>query len=212
MQIPAAILFDFDGTLADTGPDLVAALNSMRAERELPPITREEITASQIANGSRSMMRAHLLSDDEDVEQWRPQFLAAYDATAHTQTRLFDGIPKLLERLEELNVPWAIITNKPTAQTLDLLPVLGLDKRAAMVVCADTYPLPKPDPTGVNAICAELEIDPSAGLLVGDAPIDLQAAAAAQMPFAAAGWGYWEDETDWVLAHPDELTALYKGQ
>lgn len=205
---PQAVLFDLDGTLADSAPDLIAALNAMRVARKLEPLDREVFTADQIANGSRSLMRAHLLAEEDDVEAHRPEFLAAYDATLHSQTKLFPGIATVLDKLDELHVPWAIITNKPTAQTQDLLPILGLDKRVAMVVCGDTYPQAKPDPTGVHAICSKLNINPQDGLLIGDALIDKNAAANAGMPFAAAGWGYWKDDADWVMTAPSEILQL----
>ena len=206
---PKAVIFDLDGTLADTAPDLVAALNVMRKQRNLKPMDVSELTADELANGSRSMMRAHLLEPDEDVEQWRPEFFKQYDAIAHQHTTLFDGMHELLDCLDDKKIPWAIVTNKPEQQTFDLLPIIKLDKRVAMVVCGDTFPKPKPDPTGLLAVCSKLNLEPQDCIFLGDAIIDEQAAVACNMHFVAAGWGLWRGQTKWVCNHPDEIAKIF---
>lgn len=203
-----AVLFDLDGTLADTAPDLLAALNVLRTARDLPDLPLEALAAADVAQGSRAMMRAHLLEPGEEVEPLRQRFFAAYDATGHTKTRLFDGIAEVLHHLEEEGTPWAIVTNKPTAQTLPLLPVLNLAGRPVAVVCGDTCAQPKPDPSGLLLVCAPLGLDPGDCLFVGDALFDRDAAAGCGMPFVGAGWGYWSTTAAVVLDDPRDLLGL----
>ena len=204
-----AVIFDFDGTLVDSAPDLVAALNVLRARRGLLPVEARSIT-TLVANGSRAMMREFLLRDGDDMEELRQQFLAAYDSTNHQRTKLFAGIESMLGRLEQHGVVWAIVTNKPKAQTETLLTVLNLQRRVAQLVCGDTLSRAKPHPDGLLKVCEQLALQPQKCLYVGDNLIDRQAAESCAMPFAAAGWGYWyeRDTTAKVLNAPDEILPM----
>ena len=204
-----AFIFDLDGTLADTGPDLVAALNALRLRRQLAPVAYERVQPL-VSHGSRRMMQDFLLKEGEDVEAMRDEFLAEYAKINHATTVLFDGIDATLRELERRAIPWAIVTNKPTALTLPLLPVIGLKGRARAIVCSDTLPRYKPEPDGLLHVAGELKLAPQSCAYVGDNEIDVAAAAAAKMPFVAAGWGYWPagQPAAQLLATPAQLLEL----
>lgn len=207
-----AALFDLDGTLADTGRDLVAALNVMRAERGLPALPFEQLKY-EVGYGSRRLMSGYLLEEGEDLEARRADFLVAYDELKHQHSDLFAGMQEVLDHLEAADLPWAIVTNKPTKQTEDLLAKLKLRPPPRCVVCSDTLPRYKPHPDGIMHVCAALDLQPADGLFIGDNNLDERAAAAAGMPFVAAGWGYWEQgQSDArVLQRPEDLIPLLGG-
>ncbi len=204
-----AVIFDFDGTLIDSAPDLVAALNTLRAERKLPPIEADSII-KLVANGSRAMMREFLIEEGDDMEKLRTQFLAAYDDTGHRRTKFFAGIELMLRELARHEIRWAIVTNKPKAQTVDLIAALNLDGKVEQVICGDTLPRAKPHPDGLLKVCEQFELRPKQCLYVGDNRIDCQAAENCAMPFAAAGWGYWNerDTSTTVLNEPNEILPM----
>ena len=204
-----AFLFDLDGTLADTGPDLAEALNMMRKKRGLEAVDYE-IAKPLVSHGSRRMMQELLIDEGEDVEPLRSQFLAEYARIDHATTVLFEGIEEVLREMEARSIPWAIVTNKPTDLTMALLPVVGLDNRASEIVCSDTLPHYKPDPDGLLYVAKQLRLDPSSCVYVGDNEIDARAATSAQMPFVAAGWGYWpeHDPAERLLQAPAQLLEL----
>lgn len=210
MSGPAqAFIFDLDGTLADTGPDLVAALNALRMQRELAPVAYE-LAKPLVSHGSRRMMQEFLLQDGDDMELMRDSFLVEYAKINHATTVLFAGIDSTLRELEGREIPWAIVTNKPTALTMPLLPVIGLERRARAIVCSDTLPRYKPEPDGLLHVASQLGLAPQSCVYVGDNEIDQQAAASAAMPFVAAGWGYWPrgQQAPRLCAAPAELLAL----
>lgn len=204
-----AVIFDLDGTLADTGPDLVAALNVLRKERGLPEVSMKE-AGHLVGYGSRIMMRELLVEKGENIKPLRDRFLEEYEKIGHVRTKLFDGIEELLGKLEFATVPWAIVTNKPTRHTESLLPVLGLDGRAAQVICSDTLKRHKPHPDGLLQVCETLEIKADEAVFVGDNTLDVEAAQACGMPFVAAGWGYWEKDmpAEVLLQDPRQLIDL----
>ena len=207
-----AALFDLDGTLADTGRDLVAALNVMRAQRGLPALPFEQLKY-EVGYGSRRLMSGYLLEEGEDLEARRADFLVAYDQLKHEQSDLFAGMQQVLDHLEAAGLPWAIVTNKPTQQTESLLAKLKLRPPPRCVVCSDTLPRYKPHPDGIQHVCKELGLQPADGLFIGDNNLDERASAAAGMPFVAAGWGYWEQgQSDArVLQRPEDLIPLLGG-
>ena len=201
-----AVLFDLDGTLANTGPDLVAALNMMRQERDLPPVKFDEVKYV-VGYGSRRLMREYLINEGEDLEILRKQFLSEYDRIAHENSQLFKGIPHVLDYLDNNSIPWAIVTNKPTKQTLSFIKKFNLEHRISQLVCSDTLPKYKPDPDGIIHVCNKLNIEPRNGVYIGDTTIDEDAANACGMPFLAAGWGYWQPDlnTKFLLQEPQEI-------
>ncbi|MBF2734794.1 MAG: HAD-IA family hydrolase [Betaproteobacteria bacterium AqS2] len=208
MTATRAVLFDLDGTLIDTGRDLLAALNALRAERGLPALDFEAVKYL-VGHGSRRLMQEHLMEEGDELEPLRERFLVEYDRAGHAQSKLFDGMQEVLDHLAAAGLPWAIVTNKPTKQTEDLLGKLDLRPAPSHVVCSDTLPRHKPYPDGLLHVCKELGVEPAACFYVGDNDLDVRASGACGMPFLAAGWGYWEPDkpAERLLARPQEIIA-----
>ena len=189
-----AVLFDLDGTLADTAPDLARALNRVRAANDLAPLPAE-ITRPNASSGARGLLKVGfgLNPGDERYEALRLQFLDFYAAELCVDTRLFDGIAELLAQLDPDRLPWGVVTNKAERFTLPLLQGLHLAGRAACIVGGDTTARAKPHPDPLLHAAAALELPPSACLYVGDDLRDVQAARAAGMRVIAAKYGYLGD-------------------
>jgi 2-phosphoglycolate phosphatase len=187
---PRAILFDLDGTLADTAPDLAAAVNKLRVARRLDP-TPYALLRPVASAGARGLIGAAfgLAPSDEGYEDLRIGFLANYAAAIATESQLFDGIPLLLDRLEQFGLQWGIVTNKAARLTDLLVPQIGLH-RAGCVISGDTTAHPKPHPAPLLEAARRLHLAPQDCWYVGDDLRDIQAGRAAGMPTIAAGWGY----------------------
>lgn len=191
-RFPArAVLFDLDGTLADTAPDLARALNRLRRERNCDPVPLE-IARPYTSSGARGLIGIGfgILPGHPEFESLKDRFLALYAEEVCVETRLYDGMPELLARLEESAIAWGVVTNKATRFTTPLMAQLGLAARAACVVCGDTTARPKPHPEPLLHAAAQLRLQPAQCLYVGDDLRDVQAARAAGMPVLAAGFGY----------------------
>jgi phosphoglycolate phosphatase len=207
-----AVLFDLDGTLADTAPDLAGALNRLLAEHgraAVPLAHARRVTSS----GARGMLRVGFGIDPQHAgyDALRARFLDLYAENLCRETRLFDGIAELLATLESRGLPWGVVTNKAERYTLPLLDALGLGGRTACVVGGDTTGRAKPHPDPLLHAAQALGLAPAACLYLGDDLRDVQAARAAGMPVLAAGYGYLGDEGDpsvWgadaVISHPLE--------
>ena len=183
------VLFDLDGTLADTAPDLVDAINDLRASLALPPVP-DALVRPAVSKGGLAMLRAGFPEREDGAAELLERFLACYSARGNTGTHLFDGIDTVLGAIEARGLPWGIVTNKPGFLTTPLLASLGLDARTGVVVCGDTLPVRKPDPAPVRHACAALGADPSRAVLVGDDRRDVESARAAVARAIVAGWGY----------------------
>lgn len=185
------MLFDLDGTLLDTAPDMARTLNAMRASRDLPALPVANIR-TYVGSGARGMVFVGfgLRPDHSDFSMLREEFLDRYAQDVFADTTLFPGMSELLERLEADNVPWGIVTNKASRFTHALLDAMSLRARAASVVCGDTTPHAKPHPEPLLHACRELGIAPETALYVGDDLRDVQAARAANIRVLAANWGY----------------------
>lgn len=186
-----AVLFDLDGTLADTAPDLARALNRVRAERQCEPVPAS-VSRPHTSSGARGLIGAGfgILPGHPDFETLKERFLAYYEAEVYVDTRLYDGMPELLAGLEARAIRWGIVTNKATRFTTPLVARLGLDQRAACVVCGDTTARAKPHPDPLLHAASQMTLQPGQCLYVGDDLRDVQAARAAGMPVLAAGFGY----------------------
>lgn len=211
-----AVLFDLDGTLADTAPDLAAALNRLRRDDGLDELPAR-LLRPVASNGVRGLLKAGLAMTSEDgrYDEYARRFLDYYLAALCVHTTLFDGIPMLLNELEQRACRWGIVTNKQQRFTLPLLQELGLARRAACIVSGDSTPRPKPHPDPLLFACKALAAEPSRCLYVGDDLRDVQAGRAAGMATVAAAYGYLGHgdpiETwgaDHLIAHPRELLAL----
>lgn len=211
---PRAILFDLDGTLADTAPDLAAAANKLRTDRGLDavPYARLRPVASHGARGLVGVAFG-LAPGEPGFEELRTEFLANYEAALVVHSRLFDGVPELLEQLRERGIAWGVVTNKMDRYTRPLIPRIGLG-HAACVIAGDTTPHAKPHPEPLFEAARRIGLSPAECWYVGDDLRDMQAAQAAGMVSVAAGWGYCGDsdpvtwQADHVAAAPGELLNL----
>lgn len=209
-----AVLFDFDGTLADTAPDLAGALNRLRNQHALPSLPLEAVRP-YASSGARGLLRIgfDLKPGDARYEEMKQAFLAHYDAAICVETRLFPGIAELLAQLEARNIAWGIVTNKATRFTSRLVERLGLARRAGCVVCGDTTPHIKPHPAPLLAAAERLALAPARCSYVGDDLRDIQAAQAAGMASVAVEYGYGGTDNggpgswkaDAVIARPIDL-------
>jgi len=191
-----AVLFDLDGTLLDTAPDMIICLNQLRAENGLEAIAYD-IARTQVSHGSKGLVQlAFPQLEGEPFEVLRNRFLDLYNDRLAVDTRLFDGCEQLLATLEARGMPWGIVTNKPGFLATPLLATLGLDVRAGCVVAGDTLPQRKPHPAPLLHAAAQLGIEAPRCLYVGDAQRDIQSARSAGMPVLVAAYGYLGPEDD----------------
>lgn len=186
-----AVLFDFDGTLADTAPDLTAAVNQMRHARGLAPAPYEKLRPLASA-GARGLIGGAfgIGPDDREFAAMREEFLANYAANLRVETALFPGIDAVLDDLDARGVRWGIVTNKVARLTDPLVKLMHLDTRAACVVSGDTTPYSKPHPAPLLHAAEALGIDATRVVYVGDDLRDVQAGHAAGMATIAAAYGY----------------------
>ena len=209
----AAVLFDLDGTLVDSAPDLAGAGNDMRVHRGLEPLPMERFRP-MVGSGARGMVGIALQVTPEDAgyEALRDEFLDRYAARLTRESRVFADMLPLLAALEARPTHWGIVTNKAERYTMPLLKGLGLDQRAAVVICGDTTPHAKPHPAPLLEAARRLGLPPEMCLYVGDDLRDVQAGRAAGMRTVAVGWGYlglgepierWN--ADHVVTSPQEL-------
>lgn len=191
-----AVLFDLDGTLVDTAPDLGYALNLQR-ERHGLPFLPEEAIRPYASHGSRGLLEIGfgLLPTDASFEEMRTEYLELYTQVMTRQPVLFEGMTETLHTIEQRGLRWGIVTNKPRRFTLPMVTHMGLDIRAAAVISGDDAPQPKPSPQTLLMACERMQIDPQTVLYVGDAERDVQAGNAAGMTTLVAMFGYLS-ETD----------------
>lgn len=189
-----AVLFDLDGTLADTAPDLVGAVNRLRIEEGLAPAPYTQIRP-YTSQGVRGLLKAGFDITQEDAQYARlsERFLSIYASNLCVETRLFDGMQELLEAIENAGLKWGIVTNKKTAFTAPLVSALGLSQRAATVVSGDTTSEAKPSPLPILHACREAGCQPQRTLYVGDDLRDVQAGRAAGTHTAVVAFGYLGD-------------------
>jgi len=207
-----AVLFDFDGTLADTAADLSRALNRLREAEGLPPLPIERLRPHASA-GARGLIGAGLgvAPDQPAFVPLRDGFLRHYESDICVDTRLFPGVEALLSGIEARGLRWGIVTNKSTRLTRLIVRALGLETRAACVVCGDSTPHLKPHPASLLLAAQQLALAPAECVYLGDDLRDVQAARSAGMSCLAVAWGYGEDygawQADGILKQPAELLA-----
>jgi N-acetyl-D-muramate 6-phosphate phosphatase len=207
-----AVLFDLDGTLVDSAPDLARTVNLMREQRGLAPVAPETVRPF-VSHGARGMITSAfgIKTDHPDFQAMREEFLALYADNLCVDSRLFDGMEEVLQMLETRGVAWGVVTNKYERLARPLLEGLDLARRAAVIVGGDTCPRPKPFPDPLLHAVAQVGVIPRDSLYVGDDARDVQAARAAGMPVVVAGYGYLGGESpalwgaDAIVQSPGEL-------
>ena len=206
----SAVLFDFDGTLADTASDLARPLNRLRAARGLGDLPLESLRPFASA-GVRGLLEAGLgiLPDHPEFKALREAFLRHYADEICIDTRLFPGMEELLIAIEARGLRWGIVTNKSTKLTQIIVKALRLEHRAACVVCGDTTPHLKPSPASLLHAAKQLALAPADCIYLGDDRRDVDAARAAGMRSVAVEWGYGSRMQDWqadaIIAQPMDL-------
>jgi 2-phosphoglycolate phosphatase len=211
---PRAVLFDLDGTLADTAPDLAAAINQVQRARGLEP-SPYELLRPVASAGARGLIGAAfgMKPGDDGYQALAAEFLDNYAAAIASHTVLFDGVAALLETLHQRGLLWGIVTNKAGRFTDSLVPRIGL-LGAACVISGDTTAHSKPHPEPLLEAARRLQLAPADCWYVGDDLRDIQAGLAAGMPTVAAAWGYCGNlepsgwNADAIAASPLELLQL----
>jgi N-acetyl-D-muramate 6-phosphate phosphatase len=197
----AAVLFDLDGTLADTAPDMARTVNTMRTRRGLAPV-EASVVRPHVSKGARGMICSafDITAEHPDFMAMREEFLDLYGQEPCVHTTLFPGMQELLDALEADGIAWGVVTNKFERFARPILAELGLAGRAAAIVGGDTCPRPKPFPDPLLFAAEKIGVAPRSTLYVGDDERDVQAARAAGMPVIVAGYGYLGDgapPTEW---------------
>ena len=217
LQAPLAILFDLDGTLADTAPDLAAAVNFLRTERGLAP-TPYAVLRPTASAGARGMIGAAfgLTPADAGYETLRLQWFDRYQSAMSVHSTLFGGVTELLDGIKAAGMAWGIVTNKPARFTDPLIPQIGL-AHAGCIVSGDTTPHAKPHPEPLLEGARRLGVLPQHCWYVGDDLRDIEAGRAAGMVTVACAWGYcgaiepaaWG--ADFLLDTPADLLEMLRG-
>ncbi len=213
------ILFDLDGTLVDTAPDLGHALN-IQLIRHGKPALSDAAVRPFASHGSRGLIGLGfgITPNDDNFIAMRDEYLSIYDTVFTRSPVLLDGMADLLQAIECKGLKWGIVTNKPRRFTQPLIKSMGLDKRAACVVSGDDAPQPKPSPATLLLACEEVDVKPENCIYLGDAERDVQAGKAAGMKTVVALFGYI-DVTDkpyeWganaLISAPMDLLAIING-
>ncbi|MBK7614311.1 MAG: HAD-IA family hydrolase [Vitreoscilla sp.] len=186
-----AVLFDLDGTLIDSAPDLAGAANRLRATHGLADMPFQQLRPL-VGSGARGMVGATMGvgPDDPRFIALRDEFLAIYEQDMLLHTQVFAGMVPVLARLEAMKLPWGIVTNKAERFALPVVAGLALHDRAAVLVCGDTTPHAKPHPGSLLEAARRMGLRASNCAYVGDDLRDVQAGKAAGMATLAAAWGY----------------------
>ncbi len=211
-----AILFDLDGTLIDSAPDLAGAANEMRTVRGLPELPLQHFRP-MVGSGARGMLHRALAMDPAHAEfgAAREEFLSRYESRMTRDTHIFPDIVQLLQDLLERAVPWAIVTNKAARFSEPVVQALGLHLQARTLVSGDTTPHAKPHPAPLLEAARRIGVAAAECVYVGDDHRDVQAGRAAGMMTVAVAWGYLgigESIEQWgadhVIEHPNQLLQL----
>ena len=208
-----AVLFDLDGTLVDSAPDLAGAANELRHAHGLLPLPFESLRP-MVGSGARGMLNAAfgIVPGDPRFDALRSDFLDRYEARMLRETRVFERVGPVLQALEQQGLRWGIVTNKIARFAVPLVEGLGLRARCAVLISGDTTAFAKPHPQPLREAARQLGLAPERCIYVGDDRRDVEAGRGARMPTLAAAWGYLgRDEsvhdwnTDAVLEHPQQL-------
>ena len=211
-----ALLFDLDGTLLDTAPDFITAVEKQLKIRG-GQLLDGNLVRTSVTHGSIGIIESvyGIKQDNPQFESLKEEFLELYLGNIAEKTQLFDGLQIVLDSCKKHSIPWGIITNKPRKYTQPVLEALGMEQQSAITICPDHVTHPKPDPEGLLLACSEINLAPADCIYVGDHIRDIQAGKSAGMRTLAAGWGYIEEnenisewQADWVVTDSKDLNAL----
>lgn len=212
----SAVLFDLDGTLLDTAPDLGAAANHVLAQIGKAPLS-DFVIRQTASDGALALIKAGLSETEQaehDLTILRQQLLDHYVQHLYIGTRPYDGMVELITWLNSSAIPWGVVTNKPAFLTDPLLALVTELPHCAVAVSADTLPLRKPHPEPLWHACEQIGVTAKDCLYVGDHIRDIKAGRNAGMTTAIAAWGYIAENerlTDWLadveMADPHRLLA-----
>ena len=187
------MLFDLDGTLLDSAPDMLVTANRMRAARGLAPMAMSQLRP-HVSRGSRAMLEAGFPDHDpRQRDAMVAEFLDLYLQELGRHSVLFPGVEAMLEALDHDGVRWGIVTNKPEYLAREILPQHGWQVRCAVLIGGDTLPQRKPHPLPLQSAAQQIGFVPAQCVYVGDDARDIEAARAAGMPSIAALWGYRQE-------------------
>jgi len=213
------VLFDLDGTLVDTAPDMANALNILLHEEACEPLRFEHIRPV-VSNGSAALVQLGFpdIDDETTIERLKKRYLKIYENKLCVDSVLFPGMQQLIDNIENQQMNWGVVTNKPGWLTEPLMQQIGLADRAACVISGDTTKNRKPHPEPMYLACKQANSKPEHCVYIGDAQRDIQAGANAGMQTIIANYGYigdWENTADWGADHsietPDEILPLITG-
>lgn len=193
----SAILFDLDGTLIDSAPDLAGAVNAMRMKRGLAQLPLDTYRPMAGA-GARGMLGIGfgITPDHADFECLKEEFFSAYEQRLTQETNVFDGVKTVIDELNRRSMPWGVVTNKASRFTLPLTRSMPLFASASVIVSGDTTPYAKPHPLPLLEAARRLDADPADCLYAGDDERDIIAGKAAGMTTVAATYGYLGNVAD----------------
>ena len=192
-----AVLFDLDGTLVDTAPDLASALNAILISQNFPELPYLSIRP-MVSYGADALIKFAFGTDitSQKHQEYKTQLITSYQHNIATQSRLFDGLIEAIEHLENEQIKWGIVTNKPEYLTRPLLQALNLHQRADCVVCGDQVTNPKPHPEAIYLACQQINILPQQTIYLGDAERDITAGKLAGTHTIACQYGYIPETED----------------
>jgi phosphoglycolate phosphatase len=208
-----AVLFDLDGTLVDTAPDMVRALQAMQEHHGIDPVGYDE-GRSNVSNGAMGLLRIGFPDSSEKQRQGLIcEYVERYASRLADESRLFAGLAALLDRLDAGDRPWGVVTNKPSHLSEPLMELLDLAQRSVCIISGDTLEQRKPHPAPLLHACDLAGVAPEQSIYVGDASRDIEAGRAAGMATIGAGYGYitFDDDpsawgADLIVADTQELT------
>jgi len=201
MSTIRTVLFDLDGTLVDTAPDMAAALDKLCIEQK-HPVLPYTLVRPHVSNGSAALVKLAFGDevDNERLEYLKQRYLELYAQNIAQESKLFTGTETVLKHLENNHLNWGVVTNKPGFLTLPLMEALKLEQRAACIVSGDSTPNRKPHPEPMHYACKLAGSTDEECIYIGDARRDIEAGNNARMKTLIANYGYigdWEDVTDW---------------
>lgn len=207
------VLFDLDGTLVDTAPDMAAALDILCQEEDQPVLPYEQVRPA-VSNGSNALIKLAFgdIDDPQRLDHLKRRYLDIYQRNLCIDSIPFKGIDEVLDHIERNGLNWGVVTNKPGWLTLPLMDSLQLVKRAATIVSGDTTANSKPHPDPMHHACGEADSDSEECLYVGDARRDIEAGRNAGMKTLVANYGYiatGEDVSTWgadaIIDTPEDI-------